>query len=192
MIEYTSNQLLHWNYFIALEKDAEITSRYVEICPENENTYSIEYSKLLMSASSEVDVIMKEICQYFAMNDYNINAYSNCIRIKCASIIDEEYFIKRYSLKCKPFSNWSTQESNPDWWVAYNNVKHHRNINFIEANQKNTLNAVGALLICNIYLLTITSNTTIELALDSIEPKSSFFTLNNKYYYENVRYLSNS
>ncbi len=44
MIEYTSNQLLHWNYFIALEKDAEITSRYVEICTENEKTYSIEYA----------------------------------------------------------------------------------------------------------------------------------------------------
>ncbi len=143
-----------------------------------------------MSASSEVDVIFKEICQFYAMRDNNINDYSACVREKCNSIINEKYFIKRYSLNCKPFSNWSNTEENPDWWAAYNKVKHHRNSFFAEANQKNTLNSVGALLICNIYYLSIIFKASIVSVLDSIEPKSNFFTLENKYYYENVRILS--
>jgi hypothetical protein len=32
----------HWNYFLALEKDLETVSRYIEFSRDNLNTYSIE------------------------------------------------------------------------------------------------------------------------------------------------------
>jgi hypothetical protein len=33
---------LHWNYYLALERDMEQLSRYVEFCEPNLSVYSIE------------------------------------------------------------------------------------------------------------------------------------------------------
>lgn len=54
--------MLHWNYFLAIEKDLENLSRYIEFAEPNLNTYSIELTHILFSASSEVDVVMKQLC----------------------------------------------------------------------------------------------------------------------------------
>ena len=62
MINATPGKL-HWNYFIALERDLEVASRYVEFCPQNFNVYSIEFAHLLFAAASEVDVVAKLLCQ---------------------------------------------------------------------------------------------------------------------------------
>ena len=51
----------HWNYFLAIEKDLEHLSRYIEFSDANLGTYSIELTHLLLSASSEVDVVMMNI-----------------------------------------------------------------------------------------------------------------------------------
>jgi len=45
----------HWQYFIAIESDLENTARYVEVAEDNFGTYSVEYSRILLSASSEID-----------------------------------------------------------------------------------------------------------------------------------------
>lgn len=52
----------HWNYFLALEKDLEGVSRYIEFCKDNLNTYSIELAHLLLSSASEIDTIAKSVC----------------------------------------------------------------------------------------------------------------------------------
>ena len=62
MIHATTGKL-HWNYFIALERDLEVVSRYVEFCPQNFDVYSIEFAHLLFAAASEVDVVAKLLCQ---------------------------------------------------------------------------------------------------------------------------------
>jgi hypothetical protein len=62
MIRATKGKL-HWNYFIALERDLEVISRYVEFCPQNFEVYSIEFAHLLFAAASEVDVIAKLLCR---------------------------------------------------------------------------------------------------------------------------------
>lgn len=62
----------------------------------------------------------------------------------------EEVVIPRYNMNFKPWETWSVGE-NPNWWRSYNKVKHYRNEHFEEANLKNTLNAVGGLLLTVIY-----------------------------------------
>lgn len=57
--------MLHWNYFLAIEKDLENLSRYIEFDESNLKTYSIELTHILFSASSEVDVVMKQLCCLF-------------------------------------------------------------------------------------------------------------------------------
>jgi hypothetical protein len=52
----------HWNYLLALDRDAAVIARFVEFTPDNFGTYSIELARLLMAAASEVDVVAKLAC----------------------------------------------------------------------------------------------------------------------------------
>lgn len=76
MIHATGGKL-HWNYLVALERDLESVSRYVEFCKPNYSVYSIELAHLLFAASSEVDVLAKLLCQRLhpAAPRGNINEY---------------------------------------------------------------------------------------------------------------------
>ena len=57
------NTRLHWNYFLALEKDLQDVSRYIEFCQPNMQVFSIELTHLLFAAASEVDTVAKCVCQ---------------------------------------------------------------------------------------------------------------------------------
>ena len=152
MITYSRADLIHWNFYISLEKDHENISRYIEFSSANETTYSIELAKLLMAASSEIDVVLKMLCSILQSRTQNIDEYRDCIQNRLQDLISEEILIDRFSMRMKPWINWANHGSlNPDWWRSYNKVKHERNLNYPAANLKNTINAVGALLIVLIY-----------------------------------------
>ena len=85
-IQETSN-LIHWNYFIALEADIERLSRYVEFTANNFNTFSIEIAHLLLSASSEVDMVAQQLCQSLdnTTSAGSIDQYRNVIKTNIPS-----------------------------------------------------------------------------------------------------------
>lgn len=187
MITYTRNDLIHWNYFIALEKDMEKVSRYIEFCTENEKTYSIEIAKILMSSASEIDVLLKLICSVFNDNADKISQYRSCIVANCPQLIQEEYFISRFSLSGKPWENWmANPEKNPDWWRSYNNVKHKRNLHYAEANVKNALNSLGALLIVIVYYYKLKTGNDFRDITRQFIPESILFRLSDSYYYSSL------
>ena len=160
----------HWNYFLAIEKNLENLSRYIEFSEENMNTYSIELAYILMSASSETDVIMKELCLLIGSwrRAENINDYREIIKNSLSQFSEEIVCIDRFELTYKSWENWSKKDTiNPNWWKSYNNVKHQRNTYFNQANLQNTINAVWALLIATIYYY-----------------KLSFSNEDSKYYYK--------
>lgn len=183
----------HWNYYLAIESDLENMSRYIEFSNNNLNTYSIELTHILLSASSEIDVIMKQLCLLLDTNSSvsNINDYKSVITTNISDFVNEEISIDRYGLVYKPWINWLAQK-NPDWWRSYNNVKHERNSHFHEANLQNAINAVGALLITVIYYYKyafaqesgndISFKETTRLLL----PESSFLKINANYYYDTL------
>jgi hypothetical protein len=183
----------HWNYFLAIEKDLENVSRYIEFCENNLPTYSITLTHILLSASSEVDVIMKQLCSLVdkTTTTDNIDQYRSVIKKNLMSFIEEEISIERFGLNFKPWENWSN-EINPKWCCSYNKVKHQRNNYFQEANLQNTLNAVGGLLISVIYYYkyafsqeagqeVIFKETTLQL-----EPESILMKMNPAYYYDQI------
>ena len=43
-INYTDKRI-HWNLFLALEREFEIVARYIEPCAANNDTYSIELAR---------------------------------------------------------------------------------------------------------------------------------------------------
>ncbi len=152
MITVTKSNL-HWNYFIALEKDLETTSRYVEFCEANFGTFSIELAHLLLAAASEVDVLAKCICEKLAPGGTheNIIQYQATITKHIREISTMVVSVPRYGLHFAPWENWAKPENPPDWWRSNNNVKHVRDQHFNQATLRNALNALGALLILNFH-----------------------------------------
>lgn len=180
----------YWNYFLALMEDLEKLSRYIEFSDANMKTYSIELTHVFLSASSEVDVVMKELCSLInpSLTTNNINDYKNIIKANVQDFVNEEIHINRYGLSFKPWDSWSG-ESNPDWWKNHNNVKHQRNKHFSEANLENTIEAVGALLITVVYYYKYALSSqlddvkSIKETVLELNLESSFIKMDEKYYY---------
>lgn len=142
----------HWNYFLALEHDLDQLSRYVDFSG-NEGTYSLEIARLLLGASSEVDVVLKQICKRFQANSTatKIGAYHPEVTANCPNFINYEIQIPRYGLTHRPWVNW-TADQPPIWWSDHNKVKHQRDQYFERATLKNCLNAVGGLFVAVLHL----------------------------------------
>lgn len=143
---------LNWNYFLALEEDLERLARYVDLSG-NEDTYSMEIARLFLSCSSEVDVLMKQLCKAYdgEADASSINAYFPIINANTRDFIDFKVTIPRYGVTLTPWSNWKNQEP-PLWWQAHNKVKHRRHEYFERANLKNCLNSIAALYVTLLFL----------------------------------------
>ncbi|MNN04156.1 hypothetical protein D3C81_1168730 [compost metagenome] len=130
----------------------DVLSRYVEFCEENFAVYSVELAHLLFAAASEVDVVCKLICEQVSPGAprANINDYKAVLLQVLPDLPNTEVFVPRYGLSYRPWSNWEG-DKNPDWWRSYNNVKHERDAYFNEATLKNSLNALGALLVLTVH-----------------------------------------
>lgn len=151
-IERTTTPI-HWNYFLALEEDLERLGRFVDLSGTNDNTYSIEIARLFLGASSEVDVVLKQLVQKLAPNSSasNITAYRPVITDSIPAFLEFEATIPRFGVTLKPWTDWS-EENAPIWWQDHNRVKHRRHEHFEKANLKNCLNSVAGLYIAVLYL----------------------------------------
>ena len=143
---------VHWNYFLALEKDLELAARYVEFSEANMATYSIEFAHLLFAAASEVDVVAKLLCKQLAPGEprQNIEHYRTVLSAHLPDLAATQVLVPRYALTLTPWDNWANGR-NPLWWRSYNNVKHERDAHYPEATLKNALNALAALMTVAFY-----------------------------------------
>ena len=190
MIE-VSKSFIHWNYFLALENDLENLSRYIEFVDANLQTYSIELAHLLLASSSEIDVVIKELCSLLSPNDKreNIDDYRKIIKNTLPAFINEKIYINRYGISVKPWENWN-EDINPNWWKSYNNVKHQRNLYFNEANLENTIRSTGALLVTTYYYYKKLFEQEVGAIVEpkkiteKLKQKSKFVQLGNGYYYD--------
>ena len=184
---------LHWNYFVALEHDLEIVSRYIEFSEPNFQVFSIELAHLLFAAASEADVVAKLLCEQVspAAPRGNINDYRAVLLPEIPDLPAISVFVPRYGLTFEPWSSWAGPH-NPDWWKSYNNVKHERAAYFHEATLKNALNALGGLLVLIFHLYSRTlaipptkvlkpKDTTVQL-----QPESTLLRLNESFYFGNL------
>jgi hypothetical protein len=147
-----SGSRLHWNYFLTLDSDAANLARYVEFSKANWLAYSIEMVRLLLAASSEVDVVAKQLCKKIDPSSapQNITEYRRIIKPATPGMIAYPVAIPRYGLVLTPWINWGSGKT-PDWWRDYNAVKHERNKAFDKANLSNTLNSIAALFVILLY-----------------------------------------
>jgi len=186
-----NESLVHWNYFIALEQDLAKVSRFIEFSEANFNSYSIELAHLLLAASSEVDVVLKALCNLRnpEIDHQNINQYRETIKSDLPDLIVEKCFINRYGLDLEPWINWQG-EQNPIWWRSYNRVKHQRGEHFSEANLKNTLNAVCGLSLVVLYyyreLFSQNGRVSFKDVTRKLKPEPDLIEFNSGYVYHNL------
>ncbi|MGD0338304.1 MAG: hypothetical protein ABSB78_05900 [Bacteroidota bacterium] len=142
----------YWQYFLAMEDDLSRASRFVEFVTENLGVYSLEFARLLLSSSSEIDVIAKEFCKLLSSNSKcdDINDYQTIILKHYPMFATFEVNIPRFSLNAKPWDEWN-RGSNLTWWKAYNNVKHERSKYYNEATLGNSIDSVAALFTLLLY-----------------------------------------
>lgn len=147
-----------WEYFLAIEFELANTTRFVEFNEDNYETYSIEFARILLSASSEVDVLCKRLClnidSSLSPNEIHIDDYRRIITTKYTKLNTIEVLIPRYELTLKPWEEWkeNNNNKNPSWWSDYNKVKHHRDDNFSKANLINAIDSVSGLFAIVLYL----------------------------------------
>ncbi len=146
-------QYPHWEYFQTLVDDIDKLSRYIEITKDNYKVYSIELVRILLAVGSEVDVVAKLLCQSVPDSKpcKNINDYRTTLCEVYPSLPAIIIALPRHGIGFIPWTAWG-EEQNPNWWHSYNNVKHHRDNKFEEANLINTLNAASGLCVLIGYL----------------------------------------
>lgn len=167
----------HIEYYLALAKDVETISRYVELCKDNYSVFSIELTRLLLAIGSEIDVVAKKLCQQYEPENkkkcWNICDYKRILLKHIHNITEIEIDITRYSLSFKPWKSWSS-DANPEWWTAYNDVKHHRHDRYMQANLGNVLNALAGLCVLVCYLDS-------EIVKKGLNIRKPIMFLNKKY-----------
>ena len=145
----------HWRHFLALEEDLAGTARYVEFADDNFKTFSVEFTSLLLSTCSEVDVVCRLLCKHLDSKTKanNIGHYASKLGAAFPSLGVFKVEIPRYGLQFQPWKNWAGKSrKSPLWWVAHNKVKHNRHDHFGEANLNNALYALAGLYVVTLHL----------------------------------------
>lgn len=147
-----SPKLSRWNYFLVLESDLEHLSRYIEFTEDNYKTYSQEMARLLLTAGSEVDVVLKGLCK---KNDSRfkgetIDKYRVFLNPKYPKFCKLKVSLPRFGLDISPWDNWQDNKT-PNWWCDYNLVKHNRDEHYNLANLKNTIASLAGLFLAVLY-----------------------------------------
>ena len=153
MINDTSRIEVHWNYLLAIENDLVRLSRYVEFEKRNFACFSIEIARILLTASAEADVVCKQLCLKLdeSSSADNIHMYRDQIKVAYPNICDFEVILSRYGITAKPWAKWIEDEGVPDWWTAYNKVKHHRQSEYHRAKLKNAIDSLAGLFVMTLY-----------------------------------------
>ncbi|MBK7027374.1 MAG: hypothetical protein IPH40_11085 [Polaromonas sp.] len=146
------DSLNHWRYFLALEDDLERAFRFVEFCDENLKTHSLEFSRILMMASAEVEVVAKQLSSRIepTLSPKNMGECREIITTHFPNLPNSIVNAVNGQMTFHPWSGWN--KGRPDWWQAYTDVKHSRHTKYRDGNLGNAIEAVGGLMVMTIYL----------------------------------------
>ena len=131
------------------------TFQYVEPCEVNIHVHSTQFAKILLSAASETDTVLKRLCS--TMDDSSVarceQGYRNELVLRHGlAFSDAKVRTMRYGLEIRPWQNWSVHDpKTPRWWTAYNKVKHHLDTNYRDANLRNAFRALSGLFVALVF-----------------------------------------
>ena len=144
---------MHWRYALSLEDDLDRASRFVEFCEDNSLCHSLEFSRIILMAAAEAEVVAKQLANGIAPSKKHENMGECRITIseKFAEFPMTEASATGYKTNLAPWKEWG-QKKKTSWWAAYTNIKHSRHIHYKDGNLINALSAISGLFIIIIYL----------------------------------------
>ena len=171
----------YWNYYLELEQQFSDIRCYVDFNSKNNNTFSMEFLKLLQAVCSEIDVVAKVIDGY-VFDDFDGGAIAKWGYYlqqvlpniqKTTVMFNDDYQVQPWAKweliketkndkNGNPKTTYKLKDKlkHPSWWTAYNKSKHERtspynnsNINYNRANLKNVVHSFAALFIMEILFL---------------------------------------
>lgn len=173
--------LNYWYYFCSLCQELDNTRQYVDhrtihtengVKLANGSTYSTIFLKLFLASAIEFETIGKVLCKNinseFRMNS-NIVAITETITEKFPNIghttvtTDFETLCPLLGWKIKVDGKKKSVDGLP-WWTSYTQIKHKRYEFFSEANLRNCIDSLSALLVLELYLAMQTLNSVSELS----------------------------
>ncbi len=162
---------INWYYFRSLSKQLQETEQFVDHSfgangvMSNSETFSNEFAKILMLASSEFEVIAKDLCKEKGVQ-LRWNGTINTITKEIVSAFPHigNTSISTPYQTLQPLKNWKlVQVQNKNgkmedkvtgiqWWSDHNAIKHNRTSSFHSANLKNCIDALASLMVLELYL----------------------------------------
>ncbi len=160
---YASDRLQLSRAYVNIERELRSIFNHIEPDEANRNTFSFELYSLLLRACTEVELNCKKIMEangatpqgrFFTMTDYKKLEKSSLLskytaiftnwRQRNPNTNELEYVKKEF----RPFANFDISISkSPDWYEAYNQVKHNREENLEKANLEHCMNAIAGILV---------------------------------------------
>lgn len=141
----------YWKQYLALEKEFINIGRYITIEPDNYHTYSVMLQKFILEVGSEIDNVMKELCDLVGKENITISEYYEPITTEFPNLTNQEIVINGYEIK--PFDGWNASQPSKSlkFWNKYNSIKHNRITNKKEASLETAIMALGGLFILEMY-----------------------------------------
>lgn len=148
-LETSSEAVLHRQAFLLCVSDLRKAFEYVEGHDRNLEVFSHRFYELLLRSCTEFESLAKTI----------LEAHGR--KLKKPTISDYFALVSMYQLRechaillewnpdpliLSPFLDWKNTKTGPSWYRAYNGVKHSRRAKFEEANLKNVLLSLSAIL----------------------------------------------
>lgn len=134
--------------------------RFVPYCEEHKQVWSPHFAQIILEAASQVDSIWKSTTKI----DYPTAAKKVDIEFylaKFGSLVARQrvvFFAGVMPCTIWPFECWvnpkpkASKVSNaPNWWQAYNDIKHDRFANQDKATLEHAVNAIAALFLSILY-----------------------------------------
>ena len=152
--------------------------RFVELHPDNRNVFSYEYASILRDSGSAIGSVLDAMVQHSKSSTntrYNISHYREFLRTEITDIHLASANVKTLYPKgtLVPFEAFKDARGTPDWWNAYNKVKHSEHDDFRFVNLENSVNAVAALSLLSVAMGAYTWGESIFNQVDLIYSETS-------------------
>lgn len=127
--------------------------RFVPYCTAHRNVWSAHFTEIILEAASQVDSILKattKIIDPRAPDKLEIKDHRKRFG-KLVAKQDAIFFGGASPVVVSPFSEWKGGNKNPEWWTAYNKLKHDRFTHQSRATLGHAVDAVAGLLLAIVY-----------------------------------------
>lgn len=156
-----------WNNYTSIESDFLRFLEYVPYCKLNIKMYSPKLTGMLLQIGGYIDSAFKEMANYFNLEAYTkkrtkkteiitdiVDAFCVFETIYHLSLNNGGYLIAKLDFGDKemyPFQNFSSLDfQSPEWWYAYNKVKHEYSIHSKKASINNVLEGLSGAFLVNV------------------------------------------